>query len=352
MARALADSAQCGENWVAAITFCLLETHQASGRAILAFLLIHLLIGLGLEFGTCTLTLLCSKWACSIFWVSDGDKRTSLLASVQGGGGMRQVAAITVLAGLGHGACALSCMCLKSARLHFRNLNDSEIVSLPTSSLRKGGMRQLACNANTKNTHLLVQLGLELGLGTRTLTLMRSKLKRAIFGKSGDGVSLLASTRRAGGLRRTACFLAGKANNIIYLAVPTSDEIFLAGRPRRRLGASPTQCRQTRRRPTAAAALLALAAVPLVPILAADADHFFCGTSWADASENCDERQHCQGGTDDECETAGNICFGGTTCDSKNGHGNKFKYANVPYEDISNTRFCAAGWSEAVDSCR
>jgi len=75
-------------------------------------------------------------------------------------------------------------------------------------------------------------------------------------------------------------------------------------------------------------------------------------TNRADASDNCEERQHCPSGTDDECETEGHICFGGTTCDSKQGHGNKFKYANVPYDDISNTRFCGLGWQGAIDHCR
>ena len=75
-------------------------------------------------------------------------------------------------------------------------------------------------------------------------------------------------------------------------------------------------------------------------------------THRADASDNCEERQHCPSGTDDECETEGHICFGGTTCDSKTGHGNKFKYANVPYDDISNTRFCGSGWQGAIDHCR
>ena len=93
---------------------------------------------------------------------------------------------------------------------------------------------------------------------------------------------------------------------------------------------------------------------PLLPIALAqqDSNHYFCGTSWGDASENCNDRQHCPSGTDDECETDGHICFGGTTCDSMQGHGNGFKYANVPYDDISNTRFCGEGWNAAIDNCR
>ncbi len=47
----------------------------------------------------------------------------------------------------------------------------------------------------------------------------------------------------------------------------------------------------------------------------------------------------------------GLVCFGGTTCDSRMGHGNKFKFANVPYEDISNTRFCGNDWNSALSAC-
>ena len=84
---------------------------------------------------------------------------------------------------------------------------------------------------------------------------------------------------------------------------------------------------------------------------AQDSNHYFCGTSWGDASDNCKERQHCPSGSDDECDTEGHICFGDTTCDVTKGDGNLFKYANVPYEDISNTRFCGAGWTEAAEKC-
>lgn len=98
--------------------------------------------------------------------------------------------------------------------------------------------------------------------------------------------------------------------------------------------------------------ILLSSSTTIIPVTAQDSNHFFCGTSWDDASGNCDERQHCAGGTDDECETDGHICFGGTTCDIKLGHGNKFKFANLLYGDISNTRFCGDGWQGAIDSCR
>mmetsp|Transcript_30918 Transcript_30918/g.58716 ORF Transcript_30918/g.58716 Transcript_30918/m.58716 type:complete len:222 (-) Transcript_30918:30-695(-) len=103
--------------------------------------------------------------------------------------------------------------------------------------------------------------------------------------------------------------------------------------------------------------LLLLPALILAPysyyaVLAQDSNHYFCGASWDDASQNCDERQQCVGGTDDECEsTEARICFGGTTCDSRVGHGSKFKFANVPHGDISNTRFCGVDWASAIDDC-
>ena len=77
----------------------------------------------------------------------------------------------------------------------------------------------------------------------------------------------------------------------------------------------------------------------------------FCVCRPGDASNNCDDRQHCPEGTDDSCTTDGHVCFGGTTCDVKLGHGNKFKYANVDYDHISNTRFCGTSWNVAIDEC-
>lgn len=82
-----------------------------------------------------------------------------------------------------------------------------------------------------------------------------------------------------------------------------------------------------------------------------ESNNNFCGTTWDDASSNCAERQHCPTGTDSECEISGHICFGGTTCDVTKGDGAKFKFANVPYNDISNTRFCGGNWDEAFRGC-
>jgi hypothetical protein len=77
----------------------------------------------------------------------------------------------------------------------------------------------------------------------------------------------------------------------------------------------------------------------------------FCGLTWDDASANCRDRQHCPSGTDDECTTENHICFGSTTCDVTKGDGANFAFANVPYEDISNTRFCGNSWDAAWDGC-
>jgi len=75
-------------------------------------------------------------------------------------------------------------------------------------------------------------------------------------------------------------------------------------------------------------------------------DDAFCGTSWEDASSDCFNRQPCPKGTGEECSTPGHNCFGGTTCSVAAGHGAKFKYmhledlASVAYSDLTNSRFC------------
>lgn len=82
-----------------------------------------------------------------------------------------------------------------------------------------------------------------------------------------------------------------------------------------------------------------------------ESNNNFCGATWDDASANCKDRRHCPSGTDDECETEGHICFGGTLCDVTKGDGSKFAFANVPYNDISNTRFCGTSWDSALEGC-
>eukprot|EP00804_Cyclotella_cryptica_P006850 CCRYP_010966-RC/>CCRYP_010966-RC protein AED:0.09 eAED:0.09 QI:59/0.92/0.86/1/0.85/0.8/15/815/1501 len=97
--------------------------------------------------------------------------------------------------------------------------------------------------------------------------------------------------------------------------------------------------------------VLFLVALPQICAQESNPNNNFCGASWDDASSNCAERQHCPSGTDDECETDGHICYGGTLCDASKGDGSKFAFANVPYDDISNTRFCGAAWSDALEGC-
>ena len=86
----------------------------------------------------------------------------------------------------------------------------------------------------------------------------------------------------------------------------------------------------------------------LVLVIAGDANNYFCGSSWSDASNNCYERQHCPGATDEECNTPGHICFSDTLCDASKGHGSS---GALPYDHISNTLFCQAGWGEDPVEC-
>lgn len=52
-------------------------------------------------------------------------------------------------------------------------------------------------------------------------------------------------------------------------------------------------------------------------------NNFYCGTSWDDASSNCDNRQPCPNASDEECaSTPGHGCFADTLCSSAEaGHG-------------------------------
>lgn len=86
-------------------------------------------------------------------------------------------------------------------------------------------------------------------------------------------------------------------------------------------------------------------------------DSFFCGTSWADASSNCDDRQPCPNALDEECSTPGHICFADTLCSIAAGDGEKFKFialanlANVDYDDKANNMFCGSWWATAEEHC-
>ena len=89
----------------------------------------------------------------------------------------------------------------------------------------------------------------------------------------------------------------------------------------------------------------------------AEGDNFFCGTSWNDASGNCENRQPCPNALDDECTTPGHVCFGDTLCSAAAGHGERFKFmallplVDVSHEDPSNKMFCGSGWAGAQTTC-
>jgi hypothetical protein len=89
---------------------------------------------------------------------------------------------------------------------------------------------------------------------------------------------------------------------------------------------------------------------------AQSANNFFCGTTWSDASNNCSERVHCPGATDEECGVAGQMCFSDTLCDASNGDGLPAATGGAvaggsfafPYEDKANTRFCQIMGSDSA----
>ena len=90
-----------------------------------------------------------------------------------------------------------------------------------------------------------------------------------------------------------------------------------------------------------------------------EVNHNFCGSSWDDASVDCDERTHCPGADDNECPGS-QICFADTLCDVAEGHGimssggsnsdstssdtistsSATSLVTLPYEDRANTQFC------------
>jgi hypothetical protein len=95
-----------------------------------------------------------------------------------------------------------------------------------------------------------------------------------------------------------------------------------------------------------------------VAIARASQDNNFCGTTWADASSSCQDRQHCPSGSDDECTiTPGQICFADTLCDASKGDGAKAALAglayliDIPEEDIRNRKFCGSWWAAAQEVC-
>ncbi|KAL7470394.1 hypothetical protein ACHAXS_010618 [Conticribra weissflogii] len=84
-----------------------------------------------------------------------------------------------------------------------------------------------------------------------------------------------------------------------------------------------------------------------------ESDHNFCGATWSDASSDCDDRQPCPNGSDEEC-TSGGTCWADTSCDATLGHGSQFQtdaVLAVPYDDPSNRKFCGTWWAVALGNC-
>jgi hypothetical protein len=71
----------------------------------------------------------------------------------------------------------------------------------------------------------------------------------------------------------------------------------------------------------------------------------FCGSDWTDASTDCQNRQPCPEGTDDECDPPG-ICWADTLCDTTKGDGILFDKDNPQHQ-----RFCGNSWNDAADNC-
>lgn len=70
----------------------------------------------------------------------------------------------------------------------------------------------------------------------------------------------------------------------------------------------------------------------------------FCGNDWNDASTDCQNRQPCPGGIDDECDSG--ICWADTLCDTNKGDGILFDKDNPQHQ-----RFCGKSWNDAADNC-
>ena len=73
----------------------------------------------------------------------------------------------------------------------------------------------------------------------------------------------------------------------------------------------------------------------------------FCGSDWTAASTDCEARQPCAQGTDEECTSAlGETCWADTLCDTALGHG-----ALSNRNDPSHQRFCGTTWEDASTNC-
>lgn len=71
----------------------------------------------------------------------------------------------------------------------------------------------------------------------------------------------------------------------------------------------------------------------------------FCGSDWTDASSDCQNRQPCPGGIDDECDPP-TICWADTLCDTTKGDGILFDQDHPQHK-----RFCGKSWNDAAENC-
>lgn len=71
----------------------------------------------------------------------------------------------------------------------------------------------------------------------------------------------------------------------------------------------------------------------------------FCGSTWGDASEGCINKQPCASGLDEDC-APGTVCWADTNCDTSKGDGLMYDL-NHP----SHMRFCGSSWDDASSNC-
>lgn len=79
--------------------------------------------------------------------------------------------------------------------------------------------------------------------------------------------------------------------------------------------------------------------------------NMFCGSSWAEASTSCPQRQNCPSGQTSECIMPGHECWAFTECDTRRGDGEQFsEFHNVvPGENLSASGVGAAASGGYVD---
>ena len=79
--------------------------------------------------------------------------------------------------------------------------------------------------------------------------------------------------------------------------------------------------------------------------------NMFCGSSWAEASTSCPQRQNCPSGQTSECIMPGHECWAFTECDTRRGDGEQFsEFHNViPGENLGASGVGAAASGGYVD---